>query len=105
MKLMLSLGPLPDSDKERSVLVSDRAVYTENISKVGMAALVKRYSESDPRLDGNKFPPPAYLISHYEISVFLPNQLLFLHLQLQGGQDRLLSRDTSKIVELKSLSN
>ena len=48
---MLSLGPFSNSDKELFLLVSDSAVYSKNISKVGRAALVKRSSESDPGLD------------------------------------------------------
>jgi len=65
---MLSLGPFPNSDKELFLLIPDRASYAENIAEIGMAALVKRPGESDPGLNGNKFPSPVYLFSHPGIS-------------------------------------
>ena len=74
---MLSLGSIPNSDKELFLLISDLAGYAENKAKIGMAALVKRSGESDPGLDGNKFPSPAYLLSrHFALLIFQPSQPL-----------------------------
>ena len=73
---MFSLGRFSDPDNELFFLVSDPTSNAEYKAEIGMASLVKRSGESDPGLDRNKFPLPAYLISHRGILVFQPSQPL-----------------------------
>ncbi len=61
-KGVLFLCNFADSDEEFSLLVGDRSLKAERITKVGMAALIERTGETDSRLNSYQGSSPCKLV-------------------------------------------
>jgi hypothetical protein len=63
-KMMFGLGAFPYADEKFSGLTPDSAPYAERVTQIGMAALIERAVQSDPRLYRNQHTVPPDFLSH-----------------------------------------
>jgi hypothetical protein len=71
-EMMFGVGTSPHADEKFSGLISDVAAYPERVTQIGVAALIERAAQSDPRLYRNQHTAPRDFLSH--ICSFTKNQ-------------------------------
>ncbi len=57
-EMMAGVSALPDADEKFSGLGSDAAAHPQDVAHIGVAALIERAGQSDPRLDRNQHALP-----------------------------------------------
>jgi hypothetical protein len=65
LELVFRMGAFPYANKKFSRLASDSAAHPERIAEIGVAALIERAAQANPRLDRNQHTLPRdFLNSH-----------------------------------------
>ena len=64
LELMLCLCTCSDADQKLSDFSSHSALYSQRITQIGMAHLIERAIQSDPRLDRNQYAVPSDFLTN-----------------------------------------